>query len=102
MFGSSHGALDVALVSQVRALLFYNDDISRHYGETLQETCDIGKLRQCATIRMGSGGSAWAKPPSPQRADCISFEDLLCLALWLGFGTVGHESGKRKHGSSKH
>eukprot|EP00971_Amphidinium_carterae_P236372 4690865-Amphidinium_carterae.1 len=48
------------------AWTFYTDDISHHYGKALQETCGIGKVRRCATICMGSGGSLWAKPPSPQ------------------------------------
>eukprot|EP00971_Amphidinium_carterae_P134306 2660800-Amphidinium_carterae.1 len=40
---------------------------------------------------MGSGGSVWAKPPTSQRIDCLTFEDLLRVALWVRFGSAGHE-----------
>eukprot|EP00971_Amphidinium_carterae_P002795 55086-Amphidinium_carterae.1 len=39
-------------------------------------------VRRTATICMGSGGSIRAKPPHTQRVDILSFEDLLCFALW--------------------
>eukprot|EP00971_Amphidinium_carterae_P291621 5789151-Amphidinium_carterae.1 len=66
MHGRSRRALDVVVVCQVRALLFYSENISHHYGETIQATLAIAKGRRCATICMGGGGSVWAKPPSPQ------------------------------------
>eukprot|EP00971_Amphidinium_carterae_P184104 3655180-Amphidinium_carterae.1 len=44
-----------------------------------------------ATICMGSGGIVWAKPPNAQCIDCLAFEDLLRVALWLRFGSAQHD-----------
>eukprot|EP00971_Amphidinium_carterae_P131637 2607006-Amphidinium_carterae.1 len=63
MHGSSHGALDVALVPEVCELLFHIDNIPNRRRKVTAKTCDIASVKRCATIRMGSGGSVRAKPP---------------------------------------
>eukprot|EP00971_Amphidinium_carterae_P031994 630244-Amphidinium_carterae.1 len=91
MHGSSHRALDVVVVSQVCALLLHMDNVPHHCCEARRPTCDIAKGRRCATIHVGGGGSVCAKPTSAQRIDCLSFEDLRRVALWLKCGSAGHE-----------
>eukprot|EP00971_Amphidinium_carterae_P259977 5158185-Amphidinium_carterae.1 len=91
MHGSSYGALDVAVVSQVCALLFHNDNMSNCRQTARRQTCNSASLRRSATIRMGSGGIVWAKPSNTQCIDCLAFEDLPRIALWLRFGSAGHE-----------
>eukprot|EP00971_Amphidinium_carterae_P212728 4221721-Amphidinium_carterae.1 len=51
----------------------------------------IASVRRYTTIRMGSGGIVWANPPNTQCFDCRAFEDLLCAAFWLRFGSAGHD-----------
>eukprot|EP00971_Amphidinium_carterae_P204000 4048190-Amphidinium_carterae.1 len=51
-------------------------------------TASVGRY---ATIHMASGGIVWAKPSNTQCADCPAFEDLLPVALWLRFGSAGHD-----------
>eukprot|EP00971_Amphidinium_carterae_P062671 1240540-Amphidinium_carterae.1 len=91
MHGSSFGALDVAVVSQVRALLLHMDNMSNCRQTARRQTCDTASVRRGATIRMGSGGIVWAKPPNTQFIDCLAFEDLPRVALWLRFRSAGHE-----------
>eukprot|EP00971_Amphidinium_carterae_P057102 1129016-Amphidinium_carterae.1 len=64
--GSSNGSFDVALVPQICTLLFHDDNLSNFRCEACRKTRDIASGRRCATIRMGSVGSIWAKPPSTQ------------------------------------
>eukprot|EP00971_Amphidinium_carterae_P044982 884657-Amphidinium_carterae.1 len=77
MHGSSYGALDVAALSQVCTLLLLIDNMSNHCQATRQHKSDIASVRRYATIRMGSGGIVWAKPPNTQCTDCLAFEDIL-------------------------
>eukprot|EP00971_Amphidinium_carterae_P030244 595100-Amphidinium_carterae.1 len=59
--------------------------------KTCRQMHAIASVRRCATVRMGSGGSVWAKSSTTQCIDCLTFEDLLRVALWHRFGSLGHE-----------
>eukprot|EP00971_Amphidinium_carterae_P054435 1072308-Amphidinium_carterae.2 len=90
MCGSSHRALDVAVVCQVYALLLSNAGISNFYGGGLRETYEIGRVGRYASIHMGSGGIVWVKLPNIECIDRHTFEDLFRVVFWHGFGGVGH------------
>eukprot|EP00971_Amphidinium_carterae_P113138 2241123-Amphidinium_carterae.1 len=64
--------------------------MSHHYGEAFPETYELGRVRRYATIRMGSCGIVWVKPPNTQCTHCLAFEDQLRAALWLRFESAGH------------
>eukprot|EP00971_Amphidinium_carterae_P185806 3688882-Amphidinium_carterae.1 len=66
MHGHSHGALDVAVVSQVGSLLFHNDNMSHCRRKARRQTYEIAIVGCYPTICMGISGSPWAKPPSAQ------------------------------------
>eukprot|EP00971_Amphidinium_carterae_P343442 6483192-Amphidinium_carterae.1 len=90
MHGSNHRALDVAVVCEVHAFLFHTANIPNRRCTGCQKAYDIACVRHCATIRMGSGGTVRAKPPSTKPIDRLAFEDLLRFALWRRFETAGH------------
>eukprot|EP00971_Amphidinium_carterae_P270470 5366422-Amphidinium_carterae.1 len=90
MHGSSPRALDVAVVSQVWSLLLHNDNMSNCCKKVRGQANDIANVRRCATIRMGSGGSVWAKPSATQCIACLTFKDLLRIALRHRFGSAVH------------
>eukprot|EP00971_Amphidinium_carterae_P166997 3309404-Amphidinium_carterae.1 len=56
MHGSSDGALDVAVVSQVCSLLLHNGNMSNCRQKNGRQMCDIESFGRRAAIRMGSGG----------------------------------------------
>eukprot|EP00971_Amphidinium_carterae_P237815 4721281-Amphidinium_carterae.1 len=91
MHGNTHRALDVVVVPQVCALLFHNDNMSNCRCGAHRQTLNIASVGRRVTIRMGSGGNVWAKPPSTQRIGCSAFEDLLRVAFWLRFASAGQE-----------
>eukprot|EP00971_Amphidinium_carterae_P247472 4913976-Amphidinium_carterae.1 len=61
------------------------DNVANYCQATRPQKSKIASDRRCATIRMGSGGVVWAKPPNTQCIDCLAFENILRAAVWLRF-----------------